>query len=179
MNDKSGQLFITASQKNRFILDALVELYGGTIYPMVKVGAFKWTCFRKDEVLSLVNTYFKANPCRSEKKVRLNMANKFYELRALHAHKATPDSVLGKVWTNFTVKWDKVYLNKFYNWISNIYWVFFFSWQRDGPFSLNWIVSWNGLCNDVYRCIRICCLKSSHVFSRFRWIAFFILYIKK
>jgi len=108
MNDKSGQLFITASQKNRFILDALVELYGGTIYPMVKVGAFKWTCFRKDEVLSLVNTYFKANPCRSEKKVRLNMANKFYELRALHAHKATPDSVLGKVWTNFTVKWDKV-----------------------------------------------------------------------
>nr|YP_009722388.1 hypothetical protein [Morchella importuna]QGN66790.1 hypothetical protein [Morchella importuna] len=108
MNDKSGQLFITASQKNRFILDALVELYGGTIYPMVKVGAFKWTCFRKDEVLSLVNTYFKANPCRSEKKVRLSMANKFYELRALHAHKATPDSVLGKVWINFTVKWDKV-----------------------------------------------------------------------
>ena len=53
MNDKSGQLFITASQKNRFILDALVELYGGTIYPMVKVGAFKWTCFRKDEVLYL------------------------------------------------------------------------------------------------------------------------------
>ena len=41
MNDKSGQLFITASQKNKYILDALVELYGGTIYPMVKVGAFK------------------------------------------------------------------------------------------------------------------------------------------
>jgi hypothetical protein len=41
MNDKSGQLFITASQKNKYILDALVVLYGGTIYPMVKVGAFK------------------------------------------------------------------------------------------------------------------------------------------
>lgn len=52
---------------------------------------------KKDEVLSLVNTYFKANPCRSEKKVRLSMVNKFYELRALHAHKATPGSVLGKV----------------------------------------------------------------------------------
>ena len=26
----------------------------------------------------------------------------------------------------------------------------------------------NGLCYDVYRCIRICCLKSSHVYSRFR-----------
>ncbi|RKF61147.1 Intron-encoded RNA maturase bI4 [Erysiphe neolycopersici] len=41
LNDQSGQIFITASQKNRFILDALVELYGGQIYAMVKVGAFK------------------------------------------------------------------------------------------------------------------------------------------
>jgi hypothetical protein len=28
MNDLSGQLFITVSQKNKFLLDALVELYG-------------------------------------------------------------------------------------------------------------------------------------------------------
>lgn len=27
-NEASGQIFITASQKNRFILDALVRLYG-------------------------------------------------------------------------------------------------------------------------------------------------------
>jgi hypothetical protein len=32
MSESSGQLFITISQKNRFLLDALVELYGGTIY---------------------------------------------------------------------------------------------------------------------------------------------------
>lgn len=31
-NDTSGQMFITATQKNRFILEALVELYGGTIF---------------------------------------------------------------------------------------------------------------------------------------------------
>lgn len=108
MNDISGQLFITASQKNRFILDALVELYGGQIYTMAKVGAFKWTCFRKNEILSLVNDYFKVNPSRSEKWVRLNMANQFYELRQQHAHKATPNSVLGKVWKNYLVKWNRV-----------------------------------------------------------------------
>ena len=33
LNEASGQIFITAVQKNRFILEALVELYGGTIYP--------------------------------------------------------------------------------------------------------------------------------------------------
>lgn len=38
---KTGQVFITATQKNRFILDALVELYGGKIYPLVKKEAFK------------------------------------------------------------------------------------------------------------------------------------------
>jgi hypothetical protein len=41
LNDKSGQIYITAAQKNRFILDALVDLYGGQIYPMVKKEAFK------------------------------------------------------------------------------------------------------------------------------------------
>jgi hypothetical protein len=87
-------------------LDALVELYGGTIYAMVKQGAFKWTCFRKNEILSLVNNYFKVNPSRSGKKVRLDMVNKFYELRGQHAHNATPNSVLGKVWKNYAIKWS-------------------------------------------------------------------------
>ena len=108
MNELSGQLFITASQKNKFLLDALVELYGGKIYPMVKVGAFKWTCFRKNEILSLVNDYFRVNPPRSEKRVRLYMVDKFYDLRGQHAHSATPGSVLGKAWKNFTVKWNQV-----------------------------------------------------------------------
>ena len=108
LNDKSGQLFITASQKNRFLLENLVKLYGGKIYTMYKVGAFKWTCYRKSEVLSLVDSYFKFNPCRSEKKLRINMANKFYELRQLHAHKATPNSVLGKAWKEFVIKWESI-----------------------------------------------------------------------
>ena len=108
LNEASGQIFITATQKNRFLLEALVELYGGTIYPMVKQGAFKWTCFKKPEILSLVNNYFKINPCRSEKMVRINMANKFYELRKLHAHSASANSVLGKAWKHFLIKWNSL-----------------------------------------------------------------------
>lgn len=108
ISDASGQLFITASQKNRFLLDPLVELYGGKISVMSKVGAFKWTCYKKSEILSLVDDYFKANPSRSGKLARLKMANKFYELRQLHAHKATPGSVLGKIWKNYSIKWNQV-----------------------------------------------------------------------
>ena len=63
---------------------------------MVKKEAFKWTCFKKKEILSLANDYFKVNPCRSEKITRLSMSNRFYELRRLHAHTALPNSDLGK-----------------------------------------------------------------------------------
>jgi len=112
LNDVSGQIFITATQKNRFILDALVELYGGTIYPMVKQGAFKWTCYKKKEVLSLINQYFKINPCRSKKMVRINMVHKFYELRNLHAHKASAKSVLGKTWKHYLIKWNSIVSTK-------------------------------------------------------------------
>jgi hypothetical protein len=75
---------------------------------MAKQGAFKWTCFRKNEVIALANDYFKVNPCRSEKLVRLNLVDKFYELRRLHAHSATPNSVLGKTWKNYMVKWNSI-----------------------------------------------------------------------
>ena len=112
LNEASGQILITATQKNRFILDALVRLYGGTIYPMVKQEAFKWTCFKKKEVLSLVNNYFKINPCRSEKIVRINMVDKFYELRKLHAHNASTNSVLGKAWKHYLVKWNSIISSK-------------------------------------------------------------------
>lgn len=112
LNDASGQIFITASQKNRFILEALVELYGGTIYPMVKQEAFKWTCYKKEEVLSLINNYFKINPCRSEKIIRINMVDKFYELRKLHAHKASINSVLGKAWKHYLIKWNSIVSSK-------------------------------------------------------------------
>jgi len=108
LNDASGQILITASQKNRFLLEPLVELYGGTIYPMIKQKAFKWTCFKKNEVLSLVDDYFKFNPCRSEKILRIHMVNKFYELRNLHAHKASPYSVLGKAWKHYLIQWNSL-----------------------------------------------------------------------
>lgn len=105
-NEVSGQLFITAVQKNRYILEALVELYGGTINPMIKQEAFKWTCSKKKEVLSLVNDYFKVNPCRSEKIRRITMVNDFYKLRNLHAHSASDNSDLGKAWKYYTIKWN-------------------------------------------------------------------------
>jgi len=105
LNLLSDQIFITVSQKNKLLLDSLVSLYGGTIYPMVKTGSFKWTVFRKDEILSLLN-YFEKCPSISVKHNRLKLIPKYLELRNFKAHKALPDTLLGKAWTGFLKKWN-------------------------------------------------------------------------
>lgn len=106
LSETSGQLFVTATQKNRYMLEALVQLYGGKIYPLVKKEAFKWTLFSIKEISPLVNDYFKVNPCRSEKRSRIVMVPKLFELRQLRAIKASPNSDLGKAWKHFLVKWN-------------------------------------------------------------------------
>lgn len=87
------------------LLDPLVELYGGKIYTLSKVQAFKWSVYRKEEVLNLLN-YFLKNPLRSAKKNRILWIKRYYELKQLKAHKASPNSVLGKSWSNFLKKWE-------------------------------------------------------------------------
>ena len=105
INVPSSQVFITASQKNRFILDDLVNLYGGTIYPMVKVGAFKWTVFRKDHIGRLIE-YFNVNPSKSAKQKRLKLLDKYYNLRSQKAHLASANSLLTKNWNKFLKDWE-------------------------------------------------------------------------
>ena len=73
---------------------------------MVKQEAFKWTCYKKKEVLALANDYFKVNPCRSKKMMRILMVNDFYKLRNLHAYSASDNSDLGKAWKYYTIKWN-------------------------------------------------------------------------
>lgn len=74
---------------------------------MVKVGAFKWTVFRKNEIVKLL-TYFDINPCKSAKHNKLKLWIDYYELRKMKAHIAPVDSLLGKNWILFIKIW-KIY----------------------------------------------------------------------
>ena len=104
-NISSVQIFITASQKNKLLLDPLVELYGGKIYTMSKVQAFKWTVSLKEEVLKLVD-YFHKYPLRSKKMVRIRLIRDIYDCFHTSAHKASSTSIKGKIWSRFQKKWD-------------------------------------------------------------------------
>jgi hypothetical protein len=57
LNLQSQQMFISVSQKNKLLLDPLTGLYGGTIYILKTALAFKWTVFRKDEIINLLDFF--------------------------------------------------------------------------------------------------------------------------
>jgi hypothetical protein len=107
LNDKSGQILISVSQKDIYILEPLVELYGGKIYIHGKLNAFKYTISRKAEILDLIKNYFSKYPSRTDRISRLSLVSDFYKLRNLHAHKSSPESAKGKAWHYFLVKWNK------------------------------------------------------------------------
>jgi hypothetical protein len=104
LNLKSSQMYITAGQKNKYLLDILCELYGGSIY--IEKISFKWIVYTKSEIIKLLE-YFKLNPCRSAKLNRINAVPKYYELRGIKAHLAKEYTILGKAWKKFLLRWDK------------------------------------------------------------------------
>jgi hypothetical protein len=101
----SDQLFITASQKNKFLLEPLVNLYGGSIEHFKKVDAYKWKVYRKNEVIKLLE-YFAIQPLRSAKKNRIKLIKKYFDLRKIKAHLASPSSPEGKLWSKFLKNWE-------------------------------------------------------------------------
>lgn len=82
LNEKSGQIFISITQKNRFLLEPLVSLYGGRIDILSpKIEAFKYVIYRKNELYSLIDNYFSKYPLKTEKFKRVCLIKQFYDLR--------------------------------------------------------------------------------------------------
>jgi Cytochrome C and Quinol oxidase polypeptide I/LAGLIDADG endonuclease len=101
LNLLSSQMFISVSQKNKYLLDLLLELYGGIVY--IQKDSFKWSVYNKKEIIKLLE-YFTFCPSRSAKNNRLKSIKRYLELRELKAHLATENSILGKAWKKFLLK---------------------------------------------------------------------------
>ena len=106
-SESSGQVFIGISQKNKYLLEPLINIYGGNIH--IDKGSsqsFKWYVTKRETIQMLID-YFKKHPSRSAKQNRLHLIPKYYELKDLKAHKAHQDSNLYKSWLDFNSKWLK------------------------------------------------------------------------
>ena len=79
INLKTNQIFVTISQKNRYLLDLVCSVYGGKVYSNnANKSAYKWTVFRKEEVINLIDNYFHWNNCVSAKNKRFKIIKIFY-----------------------------------------------------------------------------------------------------
>ena len=101
-NLKSSQLYISVAQKEREVLDILCEKYKGSVYN--QKNSFKWTVYKKSEVLELLE-YFKLNLPKSAKKNRILAIESYFNLKNNKAHLAPEGSSQAKAWNEFTTKW--------------------------------------------------------------------------
>jgi hypothetical protein len=106
-NKTSMQIFITVSQKDRYLLDLLASVYGGSVYSAnAKKTAYKWIVSRKNDVIDLLDNYFHWNNCVSAKNKKFGLIKHFYYLSSIGALKSPLDSPLGKSFVQFVKRWD-------------------------------------------------------------------------
>jgi len=105
LNEKSGQIFISISQKNKYLLDPLVSLYGGRVYFCdSKFQSFKYVIYRKKEIFNLIDNYFIKYKLKTKKFNRLNLIKQFY---IVNINKDNNNLNKLNEWVLFKDKWDK------------------------------------------------------------------------
>lgn len=104
-NEQNQQLYINIIQKNRYILEPLINIYGGKInIDNTKGEAFKYIIYRKQEILNLKDNYFNKYPLKSIKNNRLLLVNNYYELiQYKDINKCILENHIK--WLNFREKW--------------------------------------------------------------------------
>uniref|UniRef100_UPI002238B43A LAGLIDADG endonuclease n=1 Tax=Cordyceps blackwelliae TaxID=2164018 RepID=UPI002238B43A len=107
-SEASGQVFISITQKNKYLLEPLQRIYGGRIDILSpKIEAFKFIIYRKNELIGLKNNYFFKYPLKSEKMKRINLIEDFYELRIPKNQELIVNPKKLNEWVVFKDKWEK------------------------------------------------------------------------
>jgi len=105
LNEQSGQIFISATQKNLYLLEPLINIYGGRVDPSNSRGeAFKYIIYRKKEILNMIDNYFDKYPLRTLKANRVKLIKEFYVVRT---YKQSDDVLKLNGWVTFKDKWEK------------------------------------------------------------------------
>jgi hypothetical protein len=104
-NEASGQIFISLSQKNKYLLEPLIAIYGGRVDILnPKIEAFKYIIYRKAELFNLIDNYFINYSLKTKKMKRVNLIKEFYLLRI---HRKSQDIQKFNEWVKFKNKWEK------------------------------------------------------------------------
>ncbi len=104
-NEQSGQVFISITQKNKYLLDPLISLYSGRVDMLSpKIEAFKYIVYRKSELFNLIDNYFNKYPLKTKKMNRVLLIKNFYQLII---YRNSKEIIKFNKWITFKNKWNK------------------------------------------------------------------------
>lgn len=104
---KNNKPQLTISVTNKLLVDVISfkDVFGGAVYfDKGQNGYYKWSIQSKDGI-ELFKSYLLIYPSYSNKKQRLFLTDKYYQLKSLKAYSALPRDPLAKAWTKFNNKW--------------------------------------------------------------------------
>lgn len=103
-NESSGQVIISVTQKNIYLLEPLINLYGGRIDPSNSKGeAFKFIIYRKEQLFNMIDKYFSRYNLKTLKHNRIKLIKQFYIVRINVNNK---DVYKLSEWVKFKEKWE-------------------------------------------------------------------------
>lgn len=105
---------ISITQKNKYLLDPLIRIYGGRVrISRRNKEAFEYIIQRKSELFNLIDKYFSKYPLRTKKMKRVNLIKQIFLLKYPEGEpKPENDSQDGWAerlhkWAEFTDRWEK------------------------------------------------------------------------
>lgn len=106
--ESSGQVFISISQKNKYLLEPLIDIYGGRVeISGPKIESFKYVIYRKNQLFYLIDNYFSKYPLMTKKMNRINLIKQFYLVRLNKNEEGGAGAEKLNEWVKFKDKWEK------------------------------------------------------------------------
>jgi ubiquinol-cytochrome c reductase cytochrome b subunit len=99
---------LTISVTNKLLVDVIEykNVFGGNVYfDKGQNGYYKWSIQSRTDI-DFFKAYILKYPSLSNKKQRLFLIDKYYDLKDLKAYSAPEDSALFKAWKLFNSKWN-------------------------------------------------------------------------
>ena len=104
LNEHIGQVIISITQKNIYLLQPLIKIYGGKIEANFSKGeCFQYLIFRKIELFNVIDKYFSIYNLKTLKQNRINLVKQFYKVKIDVYNK---DIYSLNEWVKFKENWD-------------------------------------------------------------------------
>ena len=96
-NEKSNQLILSVTQKNKYLLDPIRDLYSGRILLLKSKEAFEYSIYRKQEILNLLDNYLINYPLKSSKRHKIDLIKQLFSLDVKTVYPSLNGQILGDI----------------------------------------------------------------------------------